>query len=72
LEWQSKKLQMQGAQNLRREAYLQGTPQMDFLRSHQYLSAAKRTNGFPFKRINQAEVREFNCRLARNTEKEFT
>jgi len=43
-EWQSKKLQMQGAQIMRSEAYLQvrrndegcsATPQMDFLRSHQ-------------------------------------
>ncbi|KAF0121912.1 MAG: hypothetical protein FD151_1016, partial [bacterium] len=42
--WQSKKLQMQGAQILRSEAYLgvrrndegcSATPQMDFLRSHQ-------------------------------------
>ena len=42
--WQSKKLQMQGAQILRNEAYLvvrrndegcRATPQMDFLRSHQ-------------------------------------
>jgi len=45
LGWQSKKLQMQGAQILRSEAYLgvrrndegySATPQMDFLRSHQY------------------------------------
>jgi len=45
LGWQSKKFQMQGAQILRNEAYLQvrrndeecrATPQMDFLRSHQY------------------------------------
>jgi hypothetical protein len=42
--WQSKKLQMQGAQILRSEAYLEVrsndegcsvTPQMGFLRSHQ-------------------------------------
>ncbi|PIU84885.1 MAG: hypothetical protein COS67_10775, partial [Deltaproteobacteria bacterium CG06_land_8_20_14_3_00_44_19] len=44
LGWQSKKLQMQGAQILRSEAYLgircndegcSATPQVDFLRSHQ-------------------------------------
>jgi len=55
LGWQSKKLQMQGTQILRSEAYLgirrndegcSGTPQMDFLQSHQPFKNKKATSFF--------------------------
>jgi len=57
LGWQNKKLQMQGAQILRSEAYIEvhrnnegcsATPQMDFLRSHQSLQGQYITDRLKF------------------------